>query len=54
MKKITASDTLEEAAVHAEQLDSQQGQILEKISTLLDKTETSDFSTRFEVFATGK
>jgi serine/threonine protein kinase len=53
MMKITASDTLDEAAVHAEQLNAQQGQILEKTITLLEETQTIDFGTRFEVFATG-
>ncbi|MCP4358057.1 MAG: serine/threonine protein kinase [Chloroflexi bacterium] len=52
MKKITASDTLDEAAAHAEQLDVQQGQILEKITVLLAETGTFDFSTHLEVFAT--
>lgn len=41
MKKITASDTLDEAATHAEQLYVQQGQILEKITSLLKETETA-------------
>jgi hypothetical protein len=53
MMKITASDTLDEAAIHAEQLNAQQGQILEKIITLLEETQTINFGVRFEVFATG-
>lgn len=53
LMKITASDTLDEAAVHAEELDAEQGQILEKVGLLLEATQSADFGTRFEVFATG-
>lgn len=53
MSKITASDTLEEAATHAEQLDAEKGEILATLTALLEESDTDELSTRFEVFATG-
>lgn len=53
MTKITASDTLEEATTRAETLDTQQGQIMERLLGLLAETEELNFDTHFEVFATG-
>ena len=53
MSKITASDTLEEATIHAEQLDAEQGEILAQLTTLLEEADTTALSPRFEIFATG-
>jgi hypothetical protein len=53
MMKITASDTVAEASAHAEQLRAQQGQILQHINALLERTPTSNYGIHFEIFATG-
>ena len=52
MMKITASDTIAEASMHAQQLRAQQGQILQRILVLLENNQSSEFGINFEIFAT--